>query len=207
MVVDGFHPSVLSRVVPTKDSVNHPSWGRHHGGVFRAASTDSTSTALFMGKLRNKQADLQKKMMLAKKQKEEQEQSNNGGDQSTTASSSSSQQSQVRLSDMEMKEQNDRKRFEELLASSAVSMSDVSSDYLTEEQELENIDAYRKCLVPDYASGWKSLYCMTFKMRNSKSPDAQSCPQPVVFVNLGTTTSIRRMRILPACRKGGGPSV
>jgi hypothetical protein len=46
-------------------------------------------------------------------------------------------------------QKNDQKRFEELLASSvaAVGGEEVSStsDYLTEEQELENIDAYRKC--------------------------------------------------------------
>lgn len=83
--------------------------------------------------------------MMAKKMKEEQQRGNGSGDQTEmTSSSSSVGEKSMRMSDAEMKEQNDRKRFEELLASSTVSRNE---DYLTEQQELENIDAYRKYSV------------------------------------------------------------
>jgi len=99
-----------------------------------------SDTSLFMGKFRSRQAELQKKMMLAKKQGAKERQKN---DDSSEVDS--------RLTDAEIKEQNDRKRFEELLNSNtAASMSianggnSLSDNYLTTEQEEETIDAYRR---------------------------------------------------------------
>ena len=54
-------------------------------------------------------------------------------------------QADERLSDKEIKERNDRLRFEELLKKQATSLNDVSSDsYLSKAQEDAEIDAYRK---------------------------------------------------------------
>lgn len=79
-------------------------------------------------KMRNKQAELLKKMAEAKEQKA---QSDMGGGE--------------RLSDKKIKEQNDRRRFEEMLKKQTASLNDVSSDgYLSKEQEEAEIDAYRK---------------------------------------------------------------
>lgn len=51
----------------------------------------------------------------------------------------------AKLSDKEIKEQNDRRRFDELLKSSSVSVSGISSDgYLSKQQEDLEIDALRK---------------------------------------------------------------
>ena len=113
------------------------------------------STSLCMGKLRNKQAELQRKMMLAKQQNA-QKAKENGDD------------SKVRMTDEELKEANDRKRFDELLNSSSAMIGEKSSDsYLTQEQEEENIDAYRKFFsVAEYKSFVTDLdfiaYCFSF---------------------------------------------
>lgn len=159
-LVNAFHPSsdVLFFAANSKTNCltrRRRSWNGIAGVVTTPATTTTTTTtttSLFMGKLRSKQADLQKKMMMAKKMKEEQQQQSTvAGDPPSTSSLSSFKDtsSSVRLSDVEMKEQNDRKRFEELLATSTVSNKE---DYLNEEQELENIDAYRKynvfCCTP-----------------------------------------------------------
>ena len=96
------------------------------------------STSLFMGKFRNKQAELQRKMALAKQQAA-QKASENDDD------GSSSKGAKARMSDEELKEANDRKRFDELLNSQSASIGAKSSDsYLTQEQEEENIEASRK---------------------------------------------------------------
>ena len=100
--------------------------------VFKKIGVRLGNTSLFMGKLRNKQAELQRKMMLAKQQNA-QKAKENGDD------------SKVRMTDEELKEANDRKRFDELLNSSSAMIGEKSSDsYLTQEQEEENIDAYRE---------------------------------------------------------------
>lgn len=102
--------------------------------MIRKSGVRLGSTSLFMGKLRNKQAELQRKMMLAKQQAAQKASEN--GDESS---------SKVRMTDEELKEANDRKRFDELLNSHSAMIGDKSSDsYLTQEQEEENIDAYRK---------------------------------------------------------------
>lgn len=91
-------------------------------------------TCLFMGKLRSRQAELQRKMKLAKEQAREKQ--------------SSATASDLRLTDEEMKEQNDRKRFDDLLRSSSTSIAaangDISDNYLTDAQEEETIDAYNR---------------------------------------------------------------
>jgi len=99
------------------------------------------TTSLFMGKFQNKQAELQKKMMLAKQQAAQK--ANEGNDES----SPKADKQKMRMTDEEQKEANDRKRFEALLNSHSASIgaSEKSSEnYLSQEQEEENIDAYRK---------------------------------------------------------------
>jgi len=92
------------------------------------------ATKLYMGKLRNRQAELQKKMALAKKQNAMKE-----GEGSTNESEAS------RLTDDQVKEMNDRKRIDELLKSSqGLSVQQDSLDYLSQTQEEETIDAYRR---------------------------------------------------------------
>ena len=101
-------------------------------------------TAVAMAKkMRNKQADLAKKMALAKEQ--------NAQKQSVYTPETKKEE---RLSDEEMKEQNDRRRFEELLKTQAVSLGDISSEnYLTQQQEEEIIDAYREYKFLRFGSG------------------------------------------------------
>ncbi|KAL3923206.1 MAG: hypothetical protein SGARI_006269, partial [Bacillariaceae sp.] len=74
-------------------------------------------------------------MALAKKQ--------NAGNQDDVTEDNKTKK---KLTDQEMKEMNDRKRFDEMLRGSAISSggkSDDSLDYLNEQQENEQIDAYR----------------------------------------------------------------
>lgn len=125
--------------------------GFHH----RQRYSSTTNTSLFMGKkLQNRQAELQKKMMLAKQQKEQQKNNSANNDNDDEVDSASTKVDS-RLTDEEIKEQNDRKRFEALLNSSSASMSvdadgnSVSDNYLTIEQEDETIDAYRKFSISD----------------------------------------------------------
>ena len=111
------------------------------------SSSASSQTALFMGKSINKQAELRRKMQLAKQQKEAPSSSpeavaEEDGDDSSVSSNR-------RLSDKEMKERNDRKRFEELLQKSTASAiwNDYATgedDYKNHEQVLEEIEAQRK---------------------------------------------------------------
>jgi hypothetical protein len=98
--------------------------------------TRNLPTQLYMGKkIRNKQADLAKKMALAKEKKSEKEDSDTSSDDA----------SNKKIADKEIKEINDRKRFEELLKSSSVSLREISSDgYLNKEQEEAEIDALSK---------------------------------------------------------------
>ncbi len=95
----------------------------------------TSSTSLWMAKkIRNKQAELAKKMALAKEQNAQ----NEGVDPG-------SPHALERLSDKEMRERNDRLRFEELLRKQTASLNDISSDgYLSKLQEEADIDAYRK---------------------------------------------------------------
>jgi peroxiredoxin len=105
---------------------------------------------LSMGKLRSRQAELQKKMALAKQQNANKPQQDDNELQGTTTTSSSSSpppssSPSNKVTEKEMKEINDRKRFEELLKNSQVIPgSGGSDDYMSQEQEEEVIDAYRK---------------------------------------------------------------
>lgn len=102
-------------------------------------------TVMAAKKMRNKQADLLRKMELAKKQKEEEGDGDNDDASSTTKSSDD--QKTKKLTDEEIRERNDRLRFEELLQreSSKVLNDFSSSGYLTKEQEEEEIAASRTC--------------------------------------------------------------
>jgi hypothetical protein len=83
-------------------------------------------------KMRNAQAELAKKMELAKKKQ--------AGNQVDDQGSETE-----RLTDKEVKEKNDRLRFEELLKKQSTSLNSVSSDgYLSKQQEEEEIDAFSK---------------------------------------------------------------
>lgn len=88
---------------------------------------------------RNKQADLMKKMQEAKKQREMKEHDSEG--QGPSANTQGSVKG--RLSDAEIKKQNDLKRFQELLDSEAATVNyDISgSNYKTQQQEEEEIEA------------------------------------------------------------------
>ena len=96
---------------------------------------DGSMMALEMvKKMRNKQADLAKKLAAAKEQNLKQD--DNQVD---------SPRAETRLSDRELKELNDRRRFEDMLEKQTASLNFVSSDgYLSREQEEAEIDAYRK---------------------------------------------------------------
>lgn len=108
-----------------------------------------------MGKLRSRQAELQRKMTLAKKQNASSKDAQPAATTTTSSSSTAQQQTDddgvdttntntalSRLSDQEMKEQNDRKRFEELLRGYQV-FTGEDDNYMNEKQEEESIDAYR----------------------------------------------------------------
>jgi hypothetical protein len=111
----------------------HSTCNRLHGNV-----RSSTSSSLFMGKAKNSQAELAKKMALAKQQREDDDKTNPA--------------KKTRLSDEEIKKQNDRLRFEELLRAGGSVSNDISGhNYLTEEQEEAQITAIRsgaKMLFP-----------------------------------------------------------
>lgn len=90
-------------------------------------------TFLEMGKglnrLKGKQAALQKKMEEARRQ-------NRKNDEEETPATA--------LTDEEIKERNDRLRFEQLLAQGSMPNFDNDQEYLTESQEMEEIDAASK---------------------------------------------------------------
>ena len=118
-------------------SLAHAFVTRHHHNVNNNPTASST-TCLGMGKSINKQAELRKKLELAKKKKE----------QPTTQKDETATTKSQNLSAEEMKEQNDRKRFEELLQQSKASAvwNDYASadDYKNYEQIEEDIEAQRK---------------------------------------------------------------
>ena len=89
-----------------------------------------------LNKAKNKQTLLQQKMEEAKRQK-----MNEAGDVPAATAAG-----QGKITDQEIRERNDRLRFEELLRKgSASALNDYSSDgYLNRQQEEEEIDAFRK---------------------------------------------------------------
>lgn len=138
--------------VTTRNTTHMTRWGSLCLGILLMASittsafqiqmnptklkTTPTTTTLCMGKglnkNRNKQAELAKKLALAKQQKE-------GGDDSDASSAEPAEK--TKLSAKEMKEKNDRLRFEELLKTKSVSLHDMNDGYLTAEQEQDEIAA------------------------------------------------------------------
>jgi len=86
--------------------------------------------------MQNKQAELAKKLALAREQKALKEGIDLQGPEA-----------EERLSTTEIKERNDKLRFEELLRKQSTSFNDVSSDgYLNAQQEEAEIDAYQRGL-------------------------------------------------------------
>jgi hypothetical protein len=104
------------------------------------STTRSTAslTTLGMAKSINKQADLMKKLKEAKQQAKE-----SSGE---TVEESANTKETTELSAKEVKERNDRLRFQQLLEEGGTSMlNDYSSDgYLNRQQEEEEISAARK---------------------------------------------------------------
>jgi len=102
-------------------------------------SYNGSTSSLFMGKLRNKQAELQRKALLARQK---------AAEKADSSSPSEGGEKKIRMTDEELKAMNDRKRFKELLSMNSASISsgddELSDNYLSQEQEEENIDAYRK---------------------------------------------------------------
>jgi hypothetical protein len=88
-------------------------------------------------KLKNKQAEMLEKLKKARQQKD------GGGESSNDDANATADGSTSRLSKEEIKEQNDRKRFQELLEkSSSMILNDYSADgYLNKRQEEEEISA------------------------------------------------------------------
>lgn len=102
-----------------------------------AVTVDSPTVLSMAKKMQNKQAELAKKLALAKQQ--------NALKEGVDATSS---RGTGRLTDSEIKERNDRLRFEELLKKQTASLNDISSDgYLSKQQEDAEIDAYRKYMT------------------------------------------------------------
>jgi hypothetical protein len=105
-----------------------------------STTSTTTTTQLSMGKglnkIKNKQLDLKRKLELAKQQKQEASGEPVEGDSS----------SKKTLSVEEIKERNDRKRFEELLEKAGANvLNDFTSDaYLNTNQEEEEITAQSK---------------------------------------------------------------
>ena len=131
------------------------------------------TTELSMGKglnkFKNKQADLKRKLELAKQQKREAAGENadetNDGDPSITG-----------MSDQEIKEMNDRKRFEQLLKQEGAKvLNDYTSDsYLNTEQEEEEITAASKYVLLKTLPSMGPLianfhFCHTFDFKRSRS--------------------------------------
>lgn len=101
----------------------------------------------------NKQAALRQKLEQAKQQNFEQQ-------QNTTVVSSSVSSSGYPFSDKEIRERNDRLRFEELLQKKGGAFVDSENDkeYKTRQQEDDEIDAVRKyCFTFDYHTCYESL--------------------------------------------------
>ena len=105
--------------------------------AFQPATIRRCPTKLHMGKglnkFKSKQADLKRKMELAKQQK---------GDEPP-------EEEPKKLTDQEIKERNDRKRFEQLLKQEGSKvLNDYTSDsYLNTKQEEEEITAASKLRV------------------------------------------------------------
>lgn len=122
--VDAFQPRPVTNIMGAKSS-----------------NTKNTGTQLSMGKglnkFKNKQADLKRKLELAKKQKKG---TDNDDDEEEDESSTKA------LSDEEIKERNDRKRFEQLLKQEGgkVLSAYTSDSYLNTNQEEEEITAASK---------------------------------------------------------------
>jgi hypothetical protein len=101
-------------------------------------------------KMRNNQAALAQKLALAKEQAKKEE--GGGGEDDDNGTTTTNNNSQLntketsRLSAAEIKEKNDRLRFEELLRTQAsIVLNDYSSDgYKNQQQENEEIMAARK---------------------------------------------------------------
>lgn len=126
----------------TRDASINENYARRRVGSNRISGSP-VSTSLGMGKSINKQAELRKKMELAKRKQQQQ----STDDVNNNTANSNIQQQQ--LSDQEMKEENDRKRFEELLRQSKASVvwndyASTEDDYKNQEQIEEEIEASRK---------------------------------------------------------------
>jgi len=169
-----FYAHLFSSTTDAFAIVQSPAAATHQRGAGVLAQRRSTSTqsavALFMGKGKNKQLLLKQKLEDAKRQKLK----DNANNDDAVGDSAAKKQ----LTDKEIRERNDRLRFEELLKKgSATVFNDYSSDgYLNKQQEEEEIDAFRKyssvilVLVADL-----SQICSTVHMRWTRLIPLTSC--------------------------------
>jgi hypothetical protein len=107
-----------------------------------------------LNKIKGKQADLKRKLELAKQQKREASGENTDDPDSDDASS-------LVLTEEEIKERNDRKRFEQLLEREGSKMlNNYDSDgYLSIKQEEEEITASRKyTIIVRWLFGFSECY-------------------------------------------------
>ena len=140
------------------DEIKHP---RRDPNTIWRVQDRRPPTCLYMAagsRSLNKQAALRQKLEQAKQQKFEQQ-------QNTTTTSSSS--SGYPLSEKEIRERNDRLRFEELLQKKGGAFIDSENDmeYKSRQQVDDEIDAVRKCIlfcvfITPYTS--KSMLTVTF---------------------------------------------
>ena len=128
-----------SAFAPHSEAHAPPRVGTRSGGSL--VGGEYSSTALFRGaKNAKKQMELAKKMALAKQQKQRAAEDAEGGGASDGQSASAASSASVGMSDDEIKAENDRKRFDELLNSeraTAMFGFNTESGYLTREQEEE----------------------------------------------------------------------
>jgi len=113
---------------------------------FQLRTVDSPTQLFGAFDKRNKQLDLAKKMAEAKRQKEAKERGLDAAAAAAAALLDDKKGERSRISDEEMKEINDRKRFEELLNSEAATLnySIDNGNYKTAAQEEDEINAYHR---------------------------------------------------------------
>jgi hypothetical protein len=157
VLVNAFQPHTFQTILHRKlDYAKNQNSNYYNNNNFRTHwnlkqshnSNSRTSVSLHMAggnKSLHKQAALRQKLQQAKQQNIEQLSSSLPDGTLPSSSSSSSLQQQKQLSDQEIRERNDRLRFEELLQKGAGTTNLLNDDEYKSKQQLEDeIDAVRK---------------------------------------------------------------
>mmetsp|Transcript_1345 Transcript_1345/g.1765 ORF Transcript_1345/g.1765 Transcript_1345/m.1765 type:complete len:288 (+) Transcript_1345:188-1051(+) len=116
--------TTLSLVLCAKDALSFATVCQRNRMHFQSSSALSMGKGL--NKARNKQAALAKKMEIAKQKRE-----------------GSLEDGEKKLTDQEMKEKNDRLRFQEMLENTPAGANMNADDYLSQKQLEEDMEAYR----------------------------------------------------------------